>query len=261
MALPDLRFGVAEASLEEGGRAHLADFAAALSTALGRAVEPLVLREYDDLDKAFRGRKIDLGWLPPLPALRGLERGTLLPIAVPRRHGIASFWAVLFARRGTRFRDERTLRGARAAWVERSSTAGFLVVRERLVALGIDPRETFASEAFFHGHAEVVRAVLDDRADVGATWLNSKRPVVAGWTGVCKNDALQTVMTVGPVPHDVVATTVWLPPTEVERIQGALLDDEQPAGAALLRLLGADRMIAPQQRHLEPLAKLLSGRT
>ena len=45
-----------------------------------------------------------------------------------------------------------------------------MLPRIQLASRGIDPSTVLREELFLRSHAEVVRAVLDGRADVGATY-------------------------------------------------------------------------------------------
>jgi phosphonate transport system substrate-binding protein len=258
----DLRFGVAKAVFGKVTEEHLAAVCAALASWLGRPVTSFVARSYDELLRAFEAREVEAAWLAPMPALRGIARGVLLPIAVPVRRGRSSFYAVLFSKKGSPFDSGRRLVGARAAWVDAESAAGYLVMRARLGNDGMPPASTFVSETFYGSHDEVVRAVLGGKADVGSTYQSAALPGEeenAGWTDVPGAEQIQVLAKEGPIPHDVIAIATHLSPVFAEEAQAVLLDETSPVAVATRALLQADKLVAPVQQHLAPLARILAG--
>ena len=122
-------------------------------------------------------------------------------------------------------RSPHDLEGARAAWVDRQSVSGYLLIRAHLRSLGIMPERAFTSDRFFGSHEAVVRAVVDGSADVGATFIHlDERPgrrepriLRAGW-GDAK---VRVIAHAGPIPSDVVAASTRLGAGEARLVQDA----------------------------------------
>ncbi len=95
----------------------------------------------------------------------------------------------LFVLERSGLRSPQDLAGVRAAWVDRQSVSGYLLIRAHLRGLGIMPERAFTSDRFFGSHEAVVRAVVEDSADVGATFIHlderpgrqEQRILRAGW--------------------------------------------------------------------------------
>src|SRR5262245_16579477 len=104
---------------------HLVAFCEALARVLDHKVEPMTVASYGSLVDAMRSGAMDLGWLPPVVALRAAGIGRAMPLAMPVRHGVSTFHAALFSRADSRYRELRDVFGARAAWVDKSSAAGY----------------------------------------------------------------------------------------------------------------------------------------
>jgi phosphonate transport system substrate-binding protein len=241
-----LRFAIAPAVYDQDLQRALDDLCDALGRAVRANIRGYVAKSYAEVAFSFARGEADIGWLPPVPALIGCAKGLLVPIAVPVRNGREASFSVVVSREGSAFRSLSDLAGAKVAWVDRDSAAGYVVPRARLITLGIDPSATFSSEQFLGSHMAVVEAVRDGRVDVGATFSSA----AAG---------LQVMEQIGPIPEDVLAVSTRLSPVMAESIQRALLDNERTpdvvrAGRALFR---ADELRAPIQRHLDPLAKML----
>jgi phosphonate transport system substrate-binding protein len=236
---------------------HLDAFCRALGAALNRTAVPETVDSYPALVDAMHAGKLDLAWLPPVVALRAASVGRALPVAMPVRHGVSSFHTALFARKGTKLHELRDIFGARAAWVDRSSAAGYLVIRAALRSKGLGFENAFASEAFVGSHDAVAKAVTKGEADVGATYVyvNADGSIWrAGW-----GDAdVQMITKVGPIPSDLIAASANMPRELLCEIQRAIVSGEdRDLARAAGQLLEADSFVEAEARHLEPLTPLL----
>lgn len=240
-------------------RARLDMFCEALGRAVGQRVEAYGVAHYRELLDAMHDGQLDIAWLPPIIALRASARGRTLPIAIPVRGGAASFSSALFTRPGSSLKRPVDLLGVRAAWVDRQSAAGYLVIRATLRAQGHDLARAIGSEAFFGSHEAVVQAVMGGAADVGATFVHldaarGNAVIRAGWGTATP----QVIVYGGPIPSDVVAASIRLPVPTIRAIQRALCATTH-AGlrVAAEKLMGAEGFIVPQPEHLDPLSRLL----
>jgi phosphate/phosphite/phosphonate ABC transporter binding protein len=240
-------------------RARLDLFCEALARALGVPVEAYGVAHYRELLDAMHEGQLDLAWLPPIIALRATARGRTLPIAIPVRGGAASFSSALFTRPGSSLKRPADLLGVRAAWVDRQSAAGYLVVRASLRAQGFDLERAFASESFLGSHDAVVQAVLGGAADVGATFVHldaarNNAVLRAGWGTATP----QVIAYGGPIPNDVVAAGIHVPVPTIRAVQRALCGAAHaPLRVAADKLMGAEGFVVPQPEHLDPLGRLL----
>jgi phosphonate transport system substrate-binding protein len=257
-----LRIGVAAPAAppgaEPGGDA-LDDFCDALSAALGTEVSAHSFAGYRALLDAMHAGDADLAWLPPVIALKATARGRTIPIALPVRGGVASFSTALFTRETSVLRDPQDLRGVRAAWVDRESAAGYVVIRASLRARGVNVDRVFTAESFLGSHEAVVRAVESGAADVGATFVHldpeTGKVRRAGW-GYAK---MRVIAVAGPIPSDVVAASIRMPVSTIRAVQRALMDPADRALAAAARaLLDAEGFVEARSEHLDALTGLLS---
>jgi phosphate/phosphite/phosphonate ABC transporter binding protein len=241
-------------------REHLDQFCAALSAAIGLEVKGIGLWYYHRLVEAIDLGHVDLAWLPPILAAQAALRGIAAPLAIPVRGGVTSYSTALFTRGDSPVHAPSQLVGARAAWVDRQSASGYLLIRAHLRALGVDLDRAFASDRFTGSHEEVAIAVLDGSADVGASFVHldprDDRPLRAAWGAA----AVRVITHAGPIPADVVAANTRLDPSVAARIRRALVD----GGSARLRdagraMLGAASFVAPRPGHLDAVTALLPG--
>lgn len=244
-------------------RALLAKFCRALGEATGLAVRPRGVWHYHHLIEGLEDREIDVAWLPPLLALRASAQGRVVPLALPVRNGSSSYQTALFARADSTIRDVSDLKGVRAAWVDRQSAAGYLIIRAHLKAKGVDLDQAFSSDLFLGTYDGVAGAVLDGEVDVGATYAYfpedgpaSAVPLRAGW-----GDAdVHVIARSDPIPADLVAADRRVSAELRERVSSALVDDPSTdLRRAACELFNAEGFAAPSPGHLEALGDLLAA--
>jgi phosphonate transport system substrate-binding protein len=239
-------------------RGQLDEFCAALAAATGLPVEPVGVWYYHRLLEAMDVGHVDVAWLPPILAANAMIRGLAVPFALPVRGGVTSYSTALFAREDSPIHDVRDLVGARAAWVDRQSASGYLLIRAHLRAIGVDLERAIVADRFTGSHEEVAQAVIDGSADVGASFVHldpaDDRPLRAAW-----GDARVRVLAhAGPIPADVIARSRRLDDRSQRRIEHALVAGLSPRLRDASRvLLGAEGFALPRPGHLDAVAALL----
>jgi phosphonate transport system substrate-binding protein len=239
-------------------RGQLDEFCGALGAATGLRVEAVGVWYYHRLLEAMDVGHVDVAWLPPILAATAMIRGLAVPFALPVRGGVTSYSTALFTREGSRLRGVEDLAGVRAAWVDRQSASGYLLIRARLRELGVDLERAVSADRFTGSHEEVAQAVLDGSADVGASYVHldpaDDRPLRAAW-----GDARVRVLAhAGPIPADVIARSRRLDDRAQRRIEHALVTGQSPRLRDASRvLLGADGFALTRPGHLDAVAALL----
>jgi phosphonate transport system substrate-binding protein len=239
-------------------RAQLDELCAALSLQTRIPVSGVGVWYYHRLVEALDLGHVDVAWLPPILAAQAEMRGAAHPLVLPIRGGVTSYSTALFVREDSRLRGAADLAGARAAWVDRQSASGYLLIRAHLRTLGVDLDHAFASDRFTGSHEEVAAAVLDGSADVGASFVHldptDDRPVRAAWG----NSRVRVIALAGPIPADVIAASSKLDPSRLDRVRRALVESRTARlRDAALALLGAEGFVAPRPGHLDAVAALL----
>lgn len=260
--LPRLRYGVIPES--DQGYAAADQFAAVLSPLLGVPVEVHRAHDYRVLLASLEQGRVDLAWVPPLAAARALRSGAVTDVAVTMRNGQSSYHTGLIALKDGPIQTLGDLKGVRAAWVDRESASGYIVIRSALRAAGVSLVSAFSEEIFVRSHAEVARAVFEGRVDVGATCFNFVSGTVeiarSGFKndGNVRDDRVHLLAHAGPIPSDIVAANPAIGSKWLSLIQGALVDARPHAvHQAAKNLVHADGFVRPTQEHRDMLASLL----
>jgi phosphonate transport system substrate-binding protein len=255
-----LAVGIALTTEPDRSRGLLEEFCRCLANATGVRVTAHGMWHYHHLLEALSAAQLDLVWLPPILALRATARAGCVPIAIPVRHGVSTYSTALFTRPDSPIRSIQDLKGLRAAWVDRQSAAGYLIIRALLRSQGVDLEKAFVHEKFLGTHDAVAQSVCEGEVDVGATFVYLEndalggRPRAAGW-----GDApVHIICHAGSIPSDIIAVRKGLPNNTRETIRKALVElDDPELSRAARNLLGADSFVVPEEQHLQSLLSIL----
>jgi len=141
-----------------------------LARALGMPVQVLVEPDYDAQIAAMRAGNLDAALFGEYAFhLARTEAGAeALAVAVEAGSDTAAtYQSVVIAVGDAPVRTLTDLAGGRVGFVDRSSTAGYLIPRRMLRAAGLDP-DTDLEPVFLHGHRAVLDAVLAGVVVAGA---------------------------------------------------------------------------------------------
>jgi phosphonate transport system substrate-binding protein len=242
--------------------APVAAMADALATALKTPVEIHLAPDYRVLVAELGQRVVDMAWLPPLSLARAVHDGFGELAAVAVRNGTTSFSTALFARKDSGIQDLAGLKDARAAWVDRESAAGYVIIRAALRESGVSLVSAFSQDNFFRSHEAVARAVKDGRCDVGATYANCVRGTTdidrAGYQEAgMTHDDVRILAYAGPIPSDAIAlhkdhVNLYMGP-----LQQALVDARPPAARDKAKeVMRADGFVRPNVEYRDLLEKM-----
>lgn len=244
-------FGFAPSVEGDRTRQALVDLCRVLGDAVGLDVAPMRVSSYGALERAILEGRASFGWFPPVILARLELSGRVVPIAQCVRGGAASYHACVFARDGSPIETLADVKGTRAVWVDRSSAAGYVFPRLLLAANGVDPTTAFSQETFAQSHAEVVRAVVEGTADVGATFATIQtdgKIVRGGWTDPDGSNArpIKVLATFGPIPNDAMGASTALDPTVRDALaRAAIAATRTPSLKSALRHLFGAEALAP----------------
>lgn len=244
-----LVFGFAPSVEGDRTRQALVDLCRALGQAVGLDVAPMRVASYGALERAIVEGRASFGWFPPVILARLELAGRVVPIAQCVRAGSAAYHACLMVREDSPWTRVEDVRDARAAWVDRSSAAGYVFPRLLLAAHGVDPSTAFKQESFVQSHAEVVRHVVQGTADIGATFASlspTGKILRGGWTDPDGSNPkpVRVLATFGPIPNDAMAASTAMPAASREALgRAALHATASPTlRSALRHLFGADAL-------------------
>jgi phosphonate transport system substrate-binding protein len=258
-----LRLGLIPLGGDDGAVERAAGFATAFGAALGANVELHKAADYRALVAAIEQGLVDFAWLPPMSAARVMRGAHAVPAAIAVRNGTTSYMTGLLTLKSSKLESLDDLRGVRAAWVDRESASGYVVIRAALRAKGVRLASAFSEETFVRSHGEVARALREGRADVGATCFNyvsgSVEIARSGYKeeGGLAHDAVRLLAHAGPIPSDIFAVHRSIAMGVIATVQHALVD-ARPANVheAAKTMMHADSFARPSPLHVKMVEEL-----
>ncbi|RKG51573.1 phosphate/phosphite/phosphonate ABC transporter substrate-binding protein [Corallococcus sp. AB011P] len=250
------RFGLPPSLGSETARERAERLASFLQRALGKLVEVNVATSYETLAKDLLSGRADAAWAPPFVCARMEAMGVRVLTRGVRR-GMSSYRSALVGRAGSGLTLEK-LKGAKAAWVDRDSVAGYLLPSAFLKTQGLEPSRAFVSQQFTGSYQGALEAVLEGRADVTSVFCPPSSTGLTFTTGV--EDVLgrgmgakfELLAYTDEAPNDGVPVAMGLPVPLVAALETALLGlQSTPDGQALLRdIFNAERFeVAPRMGY------------
>lgn len=219
--------------------------AAWLSGRTGVEVSVRVVPRYADLVGELEAGRAAGAFVGSMAYVVARERLGVVPVARPvGPDGTSTYHGLLLVRRDAGVRDLAGLRGRTFAFVDETTTAGYLFPRAAVRALGAAEPEAFFGRTYFAGtHEGAIRDVLERHAD-GAAVKNTVFLRLARTEPRLARELL--VLARSPeVPENALVLHPAVPPEVQQALRSALLDaPRDPAATDALRKLGARGFVA-----------------
>jgi len=141
-----------------------------ISSKIGMKIELKVLPRYGNIINNFVSEKMDGAFFGSFTYALAHSKLGLEVIARPEdTKGISTYHGLLFARKDSGIRSIKDMAGKRLAFVDKATTAGYLLPLAYFKKYGIDNYRNYLKETYFAGtHEDVINDVLDRKTDIGA---------------------------------------------------------------------------------------------
>ncbi len=178
----------------------------------GLSVKTFIATDYTALIEALRAGRIDFAFLPPFSYVKAEELADAKVLMKSVRKGRAFFYSAIIVRADKGYKTIADLKGKNIAWVDPSSSSGFIVPKASLITKAkIDPDKHFSKQVYAGSHDALVLSVLNGTVDAGATFSNDDKGEDGAWTQFLKSDEdrkrIRVVFVTDPIPGDTMATT------------------------------------------------------
>jgi phosphonate transport system substrate-binding protein len=255
-APPTLRVAVAAILSPEGNIDSYGDFASFLSAQLGRPVELVQRKTYEEINALLALGDVDIGFVCTSAYVKGHDEFGLRLLVAPEIDGQSVYRSVLIVPVDSTAETMADLRGSVFAFTDPISTTGRAYPSSLVAALGETPDAFFSRTFFTYSHDEAIHAVamgIADGAGVDSIVLNQ---VLAA-----EPDLPIRVIHVSPpfgIPPVVVAPHLSSSDeAEIRSLLLGLADDEAALGA--LEAMGVDRFLPVSDGDYDGVRELLNG--
>jgi phosphate/phosphite/phosphonate ABC transporter binding protein len=232
--------------------AHLGSY---LSSKMGRPVEIVRRRTYEEVNELFRTGKVDAGLVCSGAFALGQARFGLEALVIPVVDGSTTYRANVIVRRDSGVDSFDDLRDLVFAFSDPLSNSGYRYVAAKLHDQGTTPAEYFSRFLFTYSHDNTIEAVLDGIVQAGSVdslvWDDLVRTTVA------VQRELRVIERSPEFPINPVAVSAEIDPAIRQQLHAILLGmHEDPEGAKILDEMGASRFINPTTEALVGYADL-----
>jgi len=241
-----------------------------------------LLPSYAAAIEAFKNGRIDAAFVGSLPFALARAQAGIEPLVRPEKDGVSTYRGLIVVRKDSGITDWRGLKGKSFAFVDKSTTAGYIFPLLYFRRHGITrPEDYLGSTVYTGSHDLVFTKVYRGELDAGAakdlilTELARSSPNLA--------EELRVLDSSPPMPNNVFvlaskrksacfdchsmvppvsksgSSNVPRDPDELKRVltQAFLSLPESPEGRQVLEALGADRFVETTLDDLQPVNQLL----
>jgi len=212
-----------------------------------------ILSRYGNIIENFVSNDLDGAFFGSFTAALAYKKIGIEALARPEyTDGTSTYHGLLFVRRDSGIRNGEDMRGKRFAFVDKATTAGWLLPLYYFETQGIDDPESWLKESYFTGtHEGAIYDVLQKKADIGAA-KNTVFQRLAQTDPRLLNEL--TILARSPdVPENALCVRKDLDATLKAKLKEALLTmDQDEEGKEVLALFGAARFIPTTEEDYRP---------
>jgi len=219
----------------------------------GIKVKLEILSSYGNIIDQFNTLGLDGAFFGSFTAAIAHKKLGVKPCARPEWvDGSSTYYGLIFVRKDSGIRNAADMKGKRFAFVDKATTAGWLLPMYYFKTHGIDDYRSFLKETYFAGtHEGAIYDVLGKEADIGA----AKNTVFYRLAAIDPRitDELTILATSPKVPSNGLCFKSDLDDLVQRKIKETLLTmncDEE--GHEVLRRFGATRFIETEEKDYSP---------
>lgn len=133
-------------------------------------IETQILSRYGNLVDNFNQLKLDAAFFGSFTGALAIKKLGIIPLVRPHHsEGLSSYYGMIFVRKQSGIRSAKEMYGKRMVFVDRATTAGYLLPLDYFKQSGISDYTTWFADYYFAGtHEDAILEVLKGYADVGA---------------------------------------------------------------------------------------------
>lgn len=224
-----------------------------LASQLDVALEIRILPRYGSIINNFSELGLDGAFFGSFTGALAIDRLAVEPLARPQYlNGSSTYCGMVFVRKDSGIRTARDMYGKRMVFVDRATTAGYLLPLSFFKTLGIKDHTTWFDKYYFSGtHEDAINDVLNGFADVGAAKDTVFYRMAANDKRIVQE--LEILATSPQVPANALAVRHNLPDSLKQTLQQKLLELHQnDQGREILTELGIDKFLKTSREDYQP---------
>lgn len=224
-----------------------------LSAELGVIFESHILSRYGNIVDYFNELGLDGAFMGSFTGALAIQKLGVEPLVRPQHvNGTSTYFGLVFARKGSGLGSAESLRGKRMVFVDRATTAGYLLPLAYFKKIGISDYENWFDKFYFSGtHEDAIMDVLNGLADVGAAKNTVYENLVL--KDLNHMDKLEILATSPPVPSNALLVKSTFPADFKILLRNKLLTmDQSAAGRKALAEINSTKFIETTVADYQP---------
>jgi phosphonate transport system substrate-binding protein len=227
-----------------------------ISSKTGYTIKLVVLPEYGNIIDNFVSKNMDGAFFGSFTYALAHEKLGVEVLARPENlKGVSTYHGLIFVRKDSGIRSIKDMKGKRFVFVDKATTAGYLLPLDYFQQNNITDYKTYFGETYFTGtHDDAIYDVLDGKADIGAAKntiyerLEEADPRVKEKLLILKESP--------DVPENALGLRKNIDKAVKKKLKEVLLTmDSDPAGKDVLKQFGARRFIETTDDDYQPVIK------
>lgn len=226
---------------------------AQLSKEVGIPIEISILPRYGNIIDNFNELGLDGAFFGSFTGAMAIKKLGVVPLVRPQYIGGSStYYGMVFVKKGSVIRTAQDMHNKRMVFVDRATTAGYLLPLSYFRSIGIDDYKSWFKEYYFSGtHEDAINDVLNGTADIGAAKNTVFYRMAAANKHVAKE--LEILATSPHVPANGLAVRGDLPDDVKQSLRKRLLEMHQSVeGRSILDGLKIERFIRTTVEDYQP---------
>jgi phosphonate transport system substrate-binding protein len=230
------------------------EFGATLGKLVGVPIRVTVASDYAAVVEALRNKTADLAFVHPAGYVLANREAKAMIIAKDQWHGNTSYLARIWVRKESGLKTLEDLRGKTIAFVDPSSTSGYVYPMVMLIQRGLvqnrDPKTFFKEVVFSGSHDAGALALLNRHVDAFASFDEMPKQYLKD---PAQRERLAWVAESAPIPEGGICGREGLDPATVAKVREVLLKMKGPQYEPLLKkLYDIDGFEPAEDREYEP---------
>lgn len=209
----------ADGGTEDGTKADYQPIFEAVSRMTGLRFGIKVGQSYASVVEAMCNGTSDIAFVGPVTYVQANERGCAELLAVAVEKGRSIYYAGLFVKTNSPFRQISDLKGRRVAFGDVNSTSSFVFPMTMIMEAGLNPVRDLSEIRLTGSHANSLAALVQNRVDAAALSFDSFDKAVA--QGAVDPASIRVVARSVPIPYPPLIVNAKLSPQLKARLRDA----------------------------------------
>ena len=198
-----------------------------ISEKVGLNVEIKILSRYGNIIDNFISGDLDGAFFGSFTGALAIKKLGVIPLARPVwLDENSTYYGMIFVRKDSGIKNANDMKGKKFAFVDKATTAGWLLPLQFFHSNGIVDYRTWFSETYFTGtHEDAIYDVLDKHADIGAAKNTVFYRLLEKDSRI--KDELQILATSPKVPSNTLVVSNKLDKSLITKLKNTLQQMEQ----------------------------------